>query len=60
MKVDHKVPYTFARGKHYPPVEDALDALVKKDAGDPSAWNDYVKKCLDVKKRFPKPKDGKI
>lgn len=43
--------YKEYRKKHYPPVEDFLDAVVK---GDEEAKTAYINKCLEVKELFPK------
>lgn len=52
MKIKHKGDYKALRKEAYPPVEDYLDAVVK---GDIDALNRYISKCLEVKKKYPKP-----
>lgn len=47
--------YREKRSQEYPPIGDALDALVHKENGDPTIWNDYVLTCNAVKARYPKP-----
>lgn len=47
--------YVRARRSEYPPVEDALDALVHKELGNPGPWSDYVARCRSVKEKHPKP-----
>lgn len=47
--------YRQKRAQEYPPVQDGLDALVKKELGDLKAWQDYVAACDAVKKKYPKP-----
>ena len=48
----HEQTYADYRRAAYPPAEDYLDAVVK---GDQAAIDAYIKACLDVKARYPKP-----
>ena len=43
--------YKELRVAEYPPMEDYLDAIVK---GDTEAEEEYKRKCLDVKTKYPK------
>ena len=43
--------YEELRVAEYPPIEDYLDAVVK---GDTEAEEEYKRKCLDVKAKYPK------
>ena len=43
--------YKELRVAEYPPMEDYLDAVVK---GDTEAEEEYKRKCLDVKAKYPK------
>ena len=43
--------YKELRAAEYPPMEDYLDAVVK---GDTEAEEEYKRKCLDVKAKYPK------
>ena len=43
--------YEELRVAEYPPMEDYLDALVK---GDTEAEEEYKRKCLEVKAKYPK------
>ena len=43
--------YEELRVAEYPPVEDYLDAIVK---GDSEAEEEYKRKCLEVKAKYPK------
>ena len=43
--------YKELRTAEYPPMEDYLDAIVK---GDIEAEEEYKRKCLDVKAKYPK------
>ena len=43
--------YEELRVAEYPPMEDYLDAVVK---GDTEAEEEYKRKCLDVKAKYPK------
>ena len=43
--------YEELRVAEYPPMEDYLDAIVK---GDTEAEEEYKRKCLDVKAKYPK------
>lgn len=44
--------YSEKRKSQYPDITEFLDAFVKDDM---SLIEEYKKKCLDVKKKFPKP-----
>lgn len=43
--------YKELRTAEYPPIEDYLDAIVK---GDIEAEEEYKRKCLEVKAKYPK------
>jgi hypothetical protein len=43
--------YKELRTAEYPPIEDYLDAIVK---GDTEAEEEYKRKCLEVKAKYPK------
>ena len=43
--------YEELRVAEYPPVEDYLDAIVK---GDSEAEEEYKRRCLEVKTKYPK------
>ena len=43
--------YEELRAAEYPPVEDYLDAIVK---GDSEAEEEYKRRCLEVKAKYPK------
>ena len=43
--------YEELRVAEYPPMEDYLDAIVK---GDTEAEEEYKRKCLEVKAKYPK------
>ena len=43
--------YKELRVAEYPPMEDYLDAIVK---GDTEAEEEYKRKCLEVKAKYPK------
>ena len=45
----------YKRTRAYPPITDLADALVKKENGDNKPLAEYVKQCLDVKAKYPKP-----
>lgn len=45
------------RKEEYPPYEDYLDAVVKNDEVQKQ---EYIDKCLEVKRKYPKPKKGEI
>lgn len=42
----------YNRRLNYPPMADYLDGLVK---GDQAQIDEYVRKCLEVKAKYPKP-----
>lgn len=55
-----------SRKKEYPPVEEAIDAMVNwmqqsilEGAKLPKDVLDYVEKCKAVKEKYPKPKRNK-
>ena len=43
--------YKELRAAEYPPMEDYLDAIVK---GDTEAEEEYKRKCLEVKAKYPR------
>jgi hypothetical protein len=43
--------YIEKRLSEYPPITDYIDGIVK---GDQAQVNDYIKKCLAVKQKYPK------
>lgn len=45
------------RKEEYPKIEDYLDAVVKNDEVQKQ---DYIDKCLEVKRKYPKPVKGEI
>lgn len=51
MKVKIKQDYAELRKQNYPPLEELADALVKEDE---EALAEYKRKCLEVKRKFPK------
>lgn len=46
--------YQRLRARAYPPITDYLDAVVKNDQ---QQLQQYIDACLQVKERFPKPKE---
>jgi hypothetical protein len=43
------------RKKEYPIIEELANALFWKEQGDSSKYNEYIKKCEEVKMKYPKP-----
>ena len=43
------------RKKEYPPIEDLAGSLFWKEQGDSSKYDEYIKKCEEVKSKYPKP-----
>ena len=43
------------RREEYPPLSELGDALYWKENGDPSKYDLYIKKCDEVKKKYPLP-----
>ena len=43
------------RKEEYPPLSELGDALYWKENGDPSKYDLYIKKCDEVKKKYPLP-----
>jgi hypothetical protein len=58
---NYKQSYVYKRKKEYPPIEDFIDAQVKKAASDANLFEEgliqeeeYFQKCLLVKEKYPK------
>lgn len=47
--------YKEQRRVAYPSITDLADALVHKENGDSTMYNDYISKCNAVKTQYPKP-----
>ena len=47
------VPYNILRSREYPSIFEYIDGVVKNDY---EQINKYIKACLEVKARYPKPK----
>lgn len=45
-------PYFILREKEYPPITEYIDGVVK---GDQEQIDNYIKACLAVKAKYPKP-----
>jgi hypothetical protein len=43
------------RKKEYPIIEELANALFWKEQGDSSKYDEYIKKCEEVKSKYPKP-----
>ncbi len=43
--------YAINRRKEYPPIADYLDGIVK---GDQAQIQEYIDRCLEVKRKYPK------
>ena len=43
------------RKEEYPPLSELGDALYWKENGDTSKYDQYIKKCDEVKKKYPLP-----
>ena len=43
------------RKAEYPPITELGDSLYWKENGDPSKYDLYIKKCDEVKKKYPLP-----
>ena len=58
MAIERLIPdpstYREKRVLEYPSIGDMLDALVKKEAGDATEWNELVGKRAAVKAKHPK------
>jgi hypothetical protein len=58
MAIERLIPtpstYREKRVLEYPSIGDMLDALVKKEAGDATEWNELVGKRATVKAKHPK------
>ena len=46
--------YQEQRRFEYPPLTDLADAIVHKELGNPVPMQEYIEKCVAVKKRIPK------
>ena len=47
--------YKDLRKDEYPDPSYLFDALVHKENGDSTQYNDYIAKCNNVKEKYPKP-----
>jgi len=58
MAIERLIPepsnYKEKRILEYPSVGDMIDALVKKEAGDATEWNELINKRSAVKAKHPK------
>ena len=58
MAIERLIPepgtYREKRVLEYPSVGDMIDALVKKDGGDATEWNELIGKRVTVKAKYPK------
>ena len=58
MAIERLIPtpgtYREKRILEYPSVGDMIDALVKKEAGDATEWNELISKRTAVKAKHPK------
>ena len=58
MAIERLIPepgtYREKRVLEYPSVGDMIDALVKKEAGDATEWNELINKRSIVKAKHPK------
>ena len=58
MAIERLIPtpgtYREKRVLEYPSIGDMIDALVKKEAGDATEWNELVGKRATVKAKHPK------
>ena len=58
MAIERLIPeptnYKEKRLLEYPSVGDMIDALVKKEAGDATEWNELINKRSTVKAKHPK------
>ena len=43
------------RKAEYPPVEELANALFWKEQGEPAKYEEYMKKCEEIKTKYPKP-----
>jgi hypothetical protein len=43
------------RKAEYPPVEELASALFWKEQGEPAKYDMYMKRCEEVKSKYPKP-----
>ena len=48
------------RKEEYPPITELGDSLYWKENGDPSKYENYIKKCDEVKKKYPLPIKSEI
>lgn len=48
------------RLQEYPSLSELADALYWKENGNESKYKEYIKKCDEVKKKYPKPIKGEI
>lgn len=62
MKVKVRVAYADARARAYPQVGEQLDAIMKfaahldsRNLDLPASVRDWVAKCQEVKRKYPKP-----
>lgn len=46
-------PYNVLRAAEYPPLIEYIDGIVKNDH---EQIDKYIKQCLEVKRKYPKPK----
>lgn len=49
--------YDALRRAEYPSLSDLVEALIEKEEGDPTFLNSLVLKRLQVKNKYPKPKE---
>lgn len=53
VKIEYpEIPYYILRARSYPPLFDYIDGIVKNDH---EQINKYIKRCKEVKERYPKP-----
>lgn len=50
-----KVPYNVLRARAYPSIFEYIDGLIKNDY---EQINKYMKKCREVKEKYPKPSNA--
>jgi hypothetical protein len=46
------IEYQSLRAQEYPPITEYIDGVVK---GDQNQIDEYIRKCLEVKAKYPKP-----
>lgn len=56
MKLKPEQDYSALRRAEYPPIEEYLDAVAKDDD---FALDEYKRRCLAVKAKYPKPEGPK-